>query len=323
MRTFRLWPLLLLFLAIPLRLSAQGAALPTGTKNAALRYWMAFSELKDEPLDKNTALLLERIEQGKAPWNEKALGHLLDSNLHAIQIMRRATKLPECDWGMEASSEEPVGLIYKARVLARLNTLEGMRLAARGDSEGAVSSWLDGIKFSQDVAKGGTLIFLLIGRSAMLSNLDAIKSAASSGELNADSRSAAKAVLNALPPTGFDWGAAWLLESAATENTWQVILKSKNPAAKYEELVGEELDRDFHLPNQAELQSYRSFMNDVAAELRRPPADARIPLKRLFDREKSLNPLFQNIIPNFEKANASREEVLAARQAALDALGSK
>src|SRR5215471_8659675 len=81
--------------------------LPPQAKNAALRYWLAFSELNDEQADKATRELLENTEGGWTPWNEKALGKILDANLPAIQIMQKATKLSECDWGLEPSSDEP------------------------------------------------------------------------------------------------------------------------------------------------------------------------------------------------------------------------
>jgi hypothetical protein len=46
----------------------------------------------------------------------------------------------------------------RARVLARLNTLEGMRQMVHGDSQSAVNTWLAGMHFSQDLARGGSLI---------------------------------------------------------------------------------------------------------------------------------------------------------------------
>src|SRR5262252_7569172 len=158
------------------------------TRNAALRYWQAFSELKDEQTDKATRDLLEGTAAGAIAWNEERLGKILDANLHAIQIMQRASKLPECDWGLEHEADEPVALVYRSRVLARLNTLEGMRLAAKGDSHGAVEAWIAGIRFSQHLANGGTLLFALVARTALLSDLNAMENAGKKGTLDAKSR---------------------------------------------------------------------------------------------------------------------------------------
>src|SRR6266446_7947629 len=116
--------------------SAQ-AKRPIETHNAALRYWMAFAELQDPPTDRATAELLEKTAAGEAAWDEAKLGPILDKNETAIWRMQRATKLPECDWGLEYDLGPRASIAYvpKARVLARLNTLDGMRLAAKGDSQ--------------------------------------------------------------------------------------------------------------------------------------------------------------------------------------------
>ena len=298
-------------------------ALPNGTRNAALRYWQAFSELKDEQTDKATRELLEKTVFGAAPWSEESLGKILDANLHAIQIMQKATTLPECDWGLEASSDEPVGFLLKARALARLNTLQGIRLAARGDSTGAVNAWLAGAKFSQDLSKGGTLIFALVARAALLSDLDALRRAGEAGSLDARSRRLALETLNSLPATGFDWGRTWETESAFISNGWQDILKSRNPKAKYKELMNEDLPDGSRLPTITELETFRKFMGEVAKRLTLPPADARASLASLRERIKTLNPLLQSVIPSFEKVNGEREEVQIVRGKAIKALSAQ
>ena len=73
----------------------------TETRNAALRYWLAFADIQDPPTDKATADLLEKAAAGEAAWDEPKLGPILDKNETAIWKMQRATKLPECDWGLE------------------------------------------------------------------------------------------------------------------------------------------------------------------------------------------------------------------------------
>jgi hypothetical protein len=293
------------------------------TRNAALRYWQAFSELKDEQTDKATRDLLEGTAAGAIPWNEERLGKILDENLHAIQIMQRASNLPECDWGLEREADEPVALVYRSRVLARLNTLQGMRLAAKGDPHGAVEAWIAGVRFSQHLASGGTLIFALVARTALLSDVSALKNATEKGVLDAKSRAEASAALSALPATGLDWGSTWNVEAETIENSWQTILKARDPKAKYKELMNEELTGKDKLPTVADLAAFRGFMGEVAAALRMPPGEARDRLQNLREREKSLNPLLQDVIPNFEKVNTQREELLAAREAAIIGLAAK
>ena len=59
-----------------------------------------------------------------------------------------------------------------------------MRAASKGDSKTAVETWLDGMRFSQHLSQGGSLIFLLVAKTALLSNFHAIAQAIQSGQLD-------------------------------------------------------------------------------------------------------------------------------------------
>jgi hypothetical protein len=120
---------------------------PAPPKNAALLYWQAFAQMEDYPTDQATSDLMEQIIAGNAAWDENRLGHFLDSNKDALQTMQRGSKLSVCDWGLEynvgLSDQFPVPFWRNsARALARLNTLQGIRLLAQGHSDAAVSTWL-------------------------------------------------------------------------------------------------------------------------------------------------------------------------------------
>ena len=56
------------------------AKYPPETRNAALRYWMAFAEMQDPPANKATQDLLEKTAAGEAAWDERQLGPILDAN---------------------------------------------------------------------------------------------------------------------------------------------------------------------------------------------------------------------------------------------------
>src|SRR6266404_7702171 len=120
---------------------AQGQR-PAPTRNAALRYWLAFAVLHDPAAGKATADLLEKTAAGEAPWDEVKLGPILDKNEDAILRMQRATKLPECDWGLEYERGPRASIAYapRARVLGRLNTLDGIRLSANGKTQEAIDT---------------------------------------------------------------------------------------------------------------------------------------------------------------------------------------
>jgi len=311
----------LMIFCFSLQTRAQ-SKIPTETRNAALRYWIAFADMQDPPADEPTRKLLERAVSGDAVWDESKLGELIQQNEAAIQEMQRATKLPDCDWGLEYSQgpRASIAFMMKARALARLNTLYGLRQAAHGDLQGAAKSWMAGVKFSRDLAKGGTLIFVLVARSALLSNLSALRKAADQGLLNASTRKQAALELNALPETGFDWNDSWEMETFVIENGWSSILKAKDPREMYKAIVGEELSGNYELPTPADLAAFRKVMDEIATALNFSPDVARSRLEELRTREKALNPMLQKSIPNFEGVNGNRLEVQSARNVALRAL---
>ena len=288
---------------------AQNEA-PKETRNAALRYWIAFADMQDPPTDETTRQLLEKTVSGDVPWDEAKLGGIVQQNVTAILEMRRATKLPECDWGLEYSLGPRASVAFM------------MKLAcwARGDSQAALKSWMTGVKFSQDLASGGTLVFVLVARAALLSDLKAIKISAEQGTLNSAARREALLALNSLPATGFNWSSSWQLETHVIGVGWDSILKSPDPREMYKAITGDELPASSHLPSPADFALFRKFMNEVAAALRLPPEEALQKLSSLKEQEKTLNPMLQNSIPSFERVNSNRAEVQAVREAALRAL---
>src|SRR6266849_3073791 len=212
----------------------------TETRNAALRYWLAFADIQDPPTDKATADLLEKAAAGEAAWDEPKLGPSLDKNETAIWKMQRATKLPECDWGLEYDLGPRASIAYvpKARVLARLNSLDGMRLAAKGDTQKAVETWLAGIRFSQHLARGGSLILSLVAKMGLVSNFHALTQAAQSGMLSAEQKKQIETTIRALSETGFDWGEALRYEEDPLNVAVRQMAEATSPAAYYQEMMG-------------------------------------------------------------------------------------
>jgi hypothetical protein len=316
--------LLFLVVCIP-RLAAGQVAMPSETRNAALRYWLAFAELQDPPADPGTQELLEKTAAGLVSWDESRLGPVLDSNEVAILAMHRATKLPECDWGLEYDRGPRASIAYapRARVLARLNTLYGMRLAAKGDSKQAVEAWLDGLQFSRHMANGGTLIFSLIAKMSLISNLTALQHAASQGQLNADQEMQAAAAVKALPESGFDWGLALAYEEQAIEVALNEMKTDRDPASYFGKVIGHAAPPDFTLPTASELAHFRSLMGKAESALRERPEQAGANLTELQEQEKSLHIFFREMAPGFTNINKSRLEIAAARRALLRILPAK
>src|SRR5260370_989620 len=102
--------------------------------------------MQDPLADMETRKLIDKTLAGKTAWSETTLGSTLDANAEAIQTMQRGAKLPECDWGLDDSQESSAQftLFLRAHALAGLNTLEGMRRMAKGDSQRAVNTWHTG-----------------------------------------------------------------------------------------------------------------------------------------------------------------------------------
>jgi hypothetical protein len=314
----------LLLLGLPGSASAQ-AKLPPETRNAALRYWMAFAEIKDPPSDKVTQELLEKTAAGEAAWDEGKLGVILDANADAIGIFQRATKLPDCEWGIEyrQGPRASIAFVPRARVIARLNTLEGIREMSKGQGQEAVDTWLSGIHFAQDLTKGGSLIHTLTASSALRQEMRVLTAEAKQGHLNNAQKKQLYAAMSALPPDGFDWSRAWEMEEAAGEPFFEEMQHSQNPAALYESMMGEPAPKTCVPPEVRQLRAYQEYMSEVAATLRLPPATSKQRLVELDGKAKSLCQAIRNLIPSSERVNHARIEIMTERQALLEALQTK
>jgi hypothetical protein len=305
--------------------SAQAQTkLPPETRNAALRYWLAFADLQDSPADKTTQELLQKTASGETPWDEVKLGSILDQNEQAIEEMQRATKLPDCDWGLEYGLGPKASIAYvpRARVLARLNTLYGMRMMGKGKTQAAVDTWLDGIRFSQHLAQGGTLIFKLVAEVSLLSNFDALTRAAQARQLDDMQKHEIAVAVRALPEDGFNWSEAMALEESANEIAARELQAAANPEAYYQELMGQPAPSHFSVPNSKDLEAFRALMAAAAADLRLPPDRAQEFLPQLQERASQLDSFFRQVVPSPVRINDARAKVEAARAKLLQALAS-
>jgi hypothetical protein len=303
-------------------LAQAQASVPHNERNAALRYWMAFAQMQDSPADKTTSELLESTAAGKTPWNEVRLGPILDANREALQIMQRGTELPTCDWGLEydLGPAVPIAHLAKARVMARLNTLAGMRLAARGQFTQAIDTWLVGVRFSRHIAQGGSLISLLTARIGLSSNLEALKQSLPNVSLNEADRTKIQVALRALPESAFDWSTAFQLEQSGLEVFVHQLSGARDPKAYYRVAMGVTAPANFSVPTPSELAALGRVMARAAAVLRLSPQDARQRLNDIEDSEKTLHPLFKGTIPSLSRINDVRAELYRERQNILEAI---
>jgi hypothetical protein len=297
---------------------AQEAKLPDN-RNAALRYWMAFALMQDRPMDANTRKVLDRVVSGDAAWDEAALGPLVTANSEAIRTMVRAAQLPECNWGLEyeLGPAAPVAHLAKARALARLAVLSGVRSLAQGRSGEATEVWLASLRFSRHLAENASLIGVLTARSALLATLRVVNKAAQSHSLDRVSLARAGREIRGLPEYGFDWSRAVRVEAWSGEIALRQLRGSLDPQALYRSWFGESAP-PFRAIAGADIADYVALMRQAEAALALPYASSQGEVDRVIGLMARLHPVARQIIPSLKRINEFRGEVGSVRQEVLD-----
>ena len=202
-------------------LNQQNASLK---ENAALRYWSAFSEVQDSGITDQQAKELNAILDGTAPYDDSKYKELLEKNKLAVEIMARATSLPNCDWGLDYGLRDdiPVDYARKALALGRLNVLNAFHLFIEGNKDGGVRALTAGLRFSHDVANGGSLFATVIAKDLLVSHLIAVSDALHLEQLSAMQRTRLQQAVTGLGSHGVDWQSAIKQEMAVLNRPpWQ------------------------------------------------------------------------------------------------------
>jgi hypothetical protein len=299
---------------------------PVETRNAALRYWMAFAQLQDTGADSETASRIQKTLDGESAWDEAKLGRIVDENIEAVEGMQRATKLPECDWGLEYSLGPATPIVFvknSARALARLNSLYGVRAFAAGDRQKAIDAWLAGVRFAEDVARGGSLFATLVGKAGLAADLRMLTKAAASGSLTSEQKRQVTAAIRALPESGFDWGQAMAYEGVAIEALLKDFAHGGESGAVYQKWFDAPAPVGFSAPSPQEAAAFRKRLVEVEQALRLPPDQTSTRLMSLQESVGHLHPLFRAAMPQLDKINDARREVAAARHELLQALATR
>lgn len=206
-----------MFLSVGAAMGQRAASL---ADNAALRYWAAFSQMQDAAITDQEAKELDSVLDKMAPYDISKYDNLIQKNTPALQIMARGTSLPNCDWGLDygLGGDVPVDYARKALALGRLNVLYVMRLYHSGNRDGAIGALAAGLRFSRDVANGGSLFATLAGKDLLVTHLMAVSAAVRMGQLSPAERSRLQKAVAALGE-GLDWPSAAKrdLEALGTE----------------------------------------------------------------------------------------------------------
>jgi hypothetical protein len=178
--------------------------------NAALRYWAAFAQTQDSAITDEEAKKLNSILDGTSPYDDSQYKDLVEKNRIALETMARATTLLNCDWGLDyqMGTATPVDYVRKALILGRLNVLYAFHLLIAGERDKAVNVLAAGVRFSHDIANGGTLFATLVAKSLLVNHLRAMDFALHVGELSATQRSVLQNAVAQLGTEGLDWRSA-------------------------------------------------------------------------------------------------------------------
>jgi hypothetical protein len=295
---------------------------PPPNRNAALRYWAAFAEMKDHPLDEATGKLIDDVLNGSANWDEKRLGPIVEENAYAVRALQRAVDLPECNWGLDYSlgAAMPLAHLPKARVLARLNALYGVRQLAHNDADSAVATWLAGLRFAQHVGNGVGLIGTLSAKPAFMANLHLLAAAVKSGAVNAELENKIRSALRQLPEDGVPWVDSIKAEVWADEQGLEYLAKAPNFAATSKEFFGKEPSAQDKPPSPSEIRAFHSLMNEVVAAFQLPIPQTQEKWQAIKARLNGMNPVVQAVVPNYGQLNTSRQSVAGEMETLTKAL---
>jgi len=321
-----LWCVVLLIILAGSLLSQQFVPpqpfVPPPNQNAALRYWMSFADLVDRPTDEATNKAIDDVLSGAAAWDEQKLGPIVDANEAAVRSLQRATKLSECNWGLEYDRgfAMSLGHLPKARVIARLNALYGARQLAKGDAAGAVDTWLAGLRFAQHVGEGVSLIGTLSARPAFTANLHLLARAVQERRINAELQTKIRAQLQKLPADGLDWTSPVRAEAWADEDSLRYLANASNFAQTYRDFFGGAPAAGVVAPSPQDIAAFHNLMAEVVAAFQLPTAQTKDRLLGIMAKAKELSASSQAVLPNYQRTNDARIQVASEKEALLQAL---
>ena len=208
-REIRSWIPSMSMIVVLLAGAAFAQQKPNLGDNAALRYYAAFAQMQDYAVTDAEAKKLNGILDGPVPYDDSHYKDLVEKNKPALETMARGAALPKCDWGLDYLGEDtPVDYARNALALGRLNVLYAFHLMIAGNKDDAVSAIKAGLRFSQDVANGGSLFATLAAKSLLVTDLRAIAFVLHTGELSAAQRLVLQKAVAQLGPDALDWPSA-------------------------------------------------------------------------------------------------------------------
>lgn len=162
MRFFRFLTLLAALLVFETRLAS--AQVPDGrtelAANAALQYWMAFSQLPT--LDKDQEKLLGELQT--VSINDPAVIKLLGVSQQSLMFLHRGAQLKKCDWGLDYYDGISMLMphLSRARDLARLASLDAKRAFENGNWKAGRRDFTSIMVMARHAARDPVVIGVLV-----------------------------------------------------------------------------------------------------------------------------------------------------------------
>jgi hypothetical protein len=131
------------------------------------------------------------------------------------------------------------------------------------------------------------------------------------------------AALKALPADTFDWSGAWQMEQLALEAFFKEAKESKVASAIDQSPAGGTIPPGTGAPAHQDLSRFRAYMASVKGALNLPTAATRVQLDALQPQRQTLKEPIRQLIPDPQKVNQARADVVAAKKALFEALASR
>jgi len=149
---------------------------------------------------------LNLMLMGNAPYDDAKYKDLVEKNRPALETMARGAALQNCDWGLDykLGPDTPVDFARKGLALGRLNVLYAKHLILTGDEKEAARTLASGLRFSHDIANGGTLFASAVSTHLLMFHLTTIATLHVEA-LSPAQRSALRLAIAQLGPEGLDW----------------------------------------------------------------------------------------------------------------------
>jgi hypothetical protein len=293
--------------------------------NAALQYWLAFSQLPD--LNDEQEQLLEHWDT--AALDDTAL-HLLEASRTSLMYLHRGAALPLCNWGLDYRDGPKLLLphLAKARTLARLAALHGRHEFEEGRAESGLADAIAMLALARHVERDPIMVSLLVGYSIESAGIDLVAPHLTDSKLFLPDFSRE---IEALPPaatvrqtilTEKEFMAKWLLgaleEADQTKRApWRELWREMLVDTEAPEFVTQVKSRDQAM---TWLKDLLPVYDELALRLDQPAVEFDAQYVQYAEATKRQLPLASVLLPPVDKILAKERRVQTQRALLLAAI---